>query len=73
MIAVFPSSESDAKQYTQESHLNVDTIFGVDLKPLHLSAIPAMILIDNEGIVIDFWIGKPSEDTQKQIMKSLQI
>ena len=71
MIAVFPSAEEEAKRYAQQNQLNVDTIFGLDFKMLNLRAIPAMILIDNNGTVIDFWLGKPSEYTEKQIVNSL--
>ncbi len=71
MIAVFPSAEEEAKRYARQNQLNMDTIFGLDFKMLHLKAIPAMILIDSSGTVIDFWLGKPSEDTEKQIVNSL--
>lgn len=71
MIAVFPSAEEETKRYAQQSQLNVDTIFGLDFKMLNLSALPAMILIDNNGRLLDFWIGKPSKDTEKQILNRL--
>ena len=71
MIALFSSGEADATRYAQQSQLNVDTIFGIDFKRLNLSGIPAMILIDNNGTVVNFWLGKLSKETETQIISSL--
>lgn len=71
MVAVFESSEEPAKRYVRESQLKADAVFGADFKALNLSAIPAIILIDNRGTIIDFWLGKPSNIIEEQIIKLL--
>lgn len=73
MITVFQSSEESAKRYVQQNQLNVETVFGVDFKTLNLSVIPALILIDNSGTVLDFWIGKPSKDIEEQIINHIAV
>ena len=71
MVAVFESSEEPTKRYVRENQLKADAVFGVDFKALNLNAIPAIILIDNRGTVIDFWLGKPSNSIEDQIIKQL--
>jgi hypothetical protein len=38
------------------------------LRILQTSFIPALILIDNSGTILDFWIGKPSKEIEEQII-----
>jgi len=71
MVAVFQSSDEMAKRYVRENQLKADAVFGADFKALSLSAIPAIILIDNRGTIIDFWLGKPSNSIEEQIIKLL--
>lgn len=71
MVAVFQSNEEPAKRYVRENQLKADAVFGVDFKALSFSTIPAIILIDNRGTIIDFWLGKPSNSIEEQIIKLL--
>jgi peroxiredoxin len=73
LITVFQDGEEQTRRYAEQSRLNVDTVFGVDFKLLGLSALPSIILIDSTGTVLDFWIGKPSKDTEEQILKHLTV
>jgi hypothetical protein len=71
LIAMFQGGEEQTRRYAEQSRLNTDTIFGVDFKLLDLSALPSIILIDSTGTVLDFWIGKPSKDTEQQILRQI--
>jgi hypothetical protein len=57
--------------YEPQSQLNVDTIAGFDIKTLNVGAIPAIVLVDNHRMGLDFWIGKPTEETELQISTRL--
>lgn len=43
----------------------------VNFKALNLVATPTVILVDNSGKVLDFWIGKPSKEVEQQILKAI--
>lgn len=73
LITVFQGGEEQATRYAEQSRLNVDTVFGIDFKLLDLNALPSIILVDGKGTVLDFWIGKPSKDTEEQILKYLGV
>lgn len=38
---------------------------------LNLVATPTVILVDNSGKILDFWIGKPSKEVEQQILKAI--
>jgi hypothetical protein len=51
--------------------MNLNAVAGVDFKALSLVATPAMILVDKNGKVLDFWIGKLSKDAEQQVTKAI--
>ncbi|MGA9770231.1 MAG: hypothetical protein WBV94_14415 [Blastocatellia bacterium] len=71
MVVMFESSEETTKRYVRENQLKADAVFGTDFKAFNLSAIPAIILINNQGTIIDFWLGKPSNSIEEQIIRQL--
>jgi hypothetical protein len=71
IIAIFPNEEGEVKKYAQYNRLQLETISGVNFKALNISGTPTMILVDDSGKVVDFWIGKLSKDNEHQIIKTL--
>lgn len=68
-IAVFPGSDTDAKQYVEAQGLKTDSVVMADFRALHINNTPTMILVDSKGKIIDFWVGQLTEDKQQQVMK----
>lgn len=71
IIAVFQIPPPDMKQYLQEKLLDVDAMAEVNFSDLNIQATPTMILVDNNGNVLDFWVGKLSTDDAQQILKTI--
>jgi hypothetical protein len=71
IIAVFPNAESEVRQYVQQNQLQLETIAGADLKALNIRGTPTIILVNKSGKVLDFWVGKLSEDEKRQITNVL--
>jgi thioredoxin-related protein len=71
VIAIFSDTKDEVKQYVQGNGLDLETVSGIDFKAVNLIATPSIILVDNAGRIIDFWIGKPSKDVEQQIIKVL--
>jgi hypothetical protein len=44
---------------------------GIPIKALHLPGTPSAVLINNEGKILNFWIGEPSQDTEKEILEAI--
>ncbi len=49
----------------------MDILAAIDLNGLKVSATPTLILVDSTGKVLDFWVGKLSEENQQGVMKSI--
>ena len=71
IVALFPNSESEVRQFTQQNQLNIDTIADVDFRMFNLIGTPTMILVDDEGAVNDFWLGKLSRDDEHRVIQAL--
>ncbi len=71
IVAIFPESQSEVEQFAGQEELNLDTVAGVDFYALNLVATPTVILIDNSGKIIDFWIGKLSKNVEQEIIKAI--
>ena len=71
IVAVFPNSKEEAEQYMKDKGLSLTTVAGINLSELNLAGTPTLILVDNKGMVQDFWAGKLPENTEKQVFQAL--
>jgi len=71
VIALFPNSADDVAKYLKENQLTIDTITGVDFSSLHISGTPTMILVNDRGVVNDFWTGRLDDGEAEQVVRSL--
>jgi len=58
IVALFPNKSEEVERYIKENDFRLDTISDVEFSSLKISGTPSMILVDNNGAVNDFWIGK---------------
>lgn len=71
IVVVFPERAEEVWSYITQQQLNVNPITGIDYKALNLPGTPSTVLIGSEGKILNFWIGKPSKDAEKEIMESI--
>ncbi len=71
VFAVFPNTAGEVQHYVEQNKLGLATIAGVDFRTVGVAGTPTIILLDSHGRVIDFWIGKLSEDAEKQVTYQL--
>lgn len=69
VVAIFPDAEDEVRQYTRQNQLDIETIPAVDFRMLDLAGTPTITLVDNSGKVLDFWIGKLSEDSEQSLRR----
>src|SRR6266851_1106767 len=68
VIAVLPQTISVAKEYLDAKQVAVDTVIQAPLNSVGVSATPTLILVDSMGRVTATWIGKLSENQQKDLL-----
>lgn len=71
IVAVFPNPEAEVRQYVQQNNLDLKTIAGVDFGALNISGTPTAILIDENGKVRDFWIGRLPQEQEQQVIQAV--
>jgi thioredoxin-related protein len=70
LVAVFPNSTDQVKSYAEQQHLKLPTVAAMDFRSLNVTATPTLILIDSDGRVRDFWIGKLSKEEEHQVIEA---
>jgi hypothetical protein len=67
VLAVFPNDEGEVKEYARQQRLRLETVGGVDFRALQIESTPTMILIGDDGKILDFWIGKLSAANEARV------
>jgi len=71
-IAIFPNSDDEVQRYAQQHQLKTEHKSSIDFEQLKLTATPTMVLVDQNGRVVNFWVGALKPDAQQQFLNSLE-
>ena len=71
IVAVFPEAAEEVQQYVSAQQFQVQTIPGINLQTLRLAGTPSAVLLSGEGKIINFWVGTPSKEAEKEIIESI--
>jgi thiol-disulfide isomerase/thioredoxin len=69
VVSVFPNSDDEVREYASLTQLHLDTIAMADFAALNLAGTPTLILVDEGGKVLDFWVGQLSEDAEQHVLE----
>jgi thiol-disulfide isomerase/thioredoxin len=73
LIAIFSERQNVVQQYLEENQLEIESISSADFKALNLAGTPTLVLLDNSGKVIDFWVGKLPKEAEPQVRQALDL
>ena len=71
IVAVLPQSIEDSKNYLNKLGVPVSEVFQASLSSISGSGTPTMMLMDNNGIIKDSWVGKLSDAEAGKILARL--
>jgi hypothetical protein len=71
VIAIFPNSPHEVSEYVQQQRLLVSNVAGVDFDRLNLAGSPTLILVDRQGKILDFWVGKLSTSNEQALIQRI--
>jgi hypothetical protein len=71
VIAVFPNTEDEVREFVRRNELGLETISSADFVPLKIAGTPTIVLVDNGGKIRDFWLGKLSKDEEQQVIRAV--
>lgn len=71
IVAIFPDTDYEVKEFMRQNDFDMKSISNIDFKAIGLVSTPTMILVDSSGKIVDFWIGKLSNDVEQQVLKGI--
>jgi hypothetical protein len=72
ILAVFPESLNESKQYLVEKDVPVDQIKQIAIASIGVTGTPTMLQVDSKGTVKQVWMGRLSEPEQESALTSLR-
>ena len=71
IVALFPNVQERVQRYAREHSFNMNVKDSVDFSQFHVAATPTLILLDQEGRVMDFWVGEIPLEEQGRVLESI--
>lgn len=71
-VAVFPNTATEVQRYARQYELKIDHQSSIDFEQLKLAGTPTMILVDQNGSIINFWVGALKPEAQRQFLNALE-
>ena len=71
LMAVFPQQQSVAKDYLSNNKIAINDIFQIVPSEIGVKGTPTILLLDNEGKVIQAWLGKIPASEEEKIIKEI--
>lgn len=72
LLAVFPEPREEVEHYTRQNQLMVDAMPGVSLTAINVRTTPTIVLVDNSGKILNFWVGKLSLEDEQEVINILK-
>jgi hypothetical protein len=72
IIAVLPQSVEEGRKYLSKLGVAVDDIKQVPLNEIGVSGTPSLVLVDNSGVVKNFWFGKLSVEKEQIVLEAVR-
>jgi thiol-disulfide isomerase/thioredoxin len=67
LVAFFPQPLQESRNYLDKLGVTVDEVAQGALSSAGVSGTPTLLLIDNQGVVIDSWVGKLSDGAAEEV------
>jgi len=73
VIAAVPREEARAeeRQKMASAGVNPDDVVAVDFQNIKVPGTPTVLLVDNQGKVLNVWVGKQDSSGEEKILKTL--
>jgi thiol-disulfide isomerase/thioredoxin len=67
LVALLPQPLQESRNYLDKLGITVDDVAQSPLNSVGVSGTPTLLFIDNQGAVIDSWVGKLSEGAAEEV------
>jgi peroxiredoxin len=71
VIAVFPQDIESGQDYLNRLGVAVDEVRQVSLSSIQVNGTPTLLLVDNQGVVKEVWVGKLPSDKESEALNKI--
>ena len=72
LTAVLPQTVDESKKYLNDLGVAIEDIKQAELDAVGVKGTPTLILVNNEGAVMNAWVGKLTADNEEGVLRLLQ-
>lgn len=71
LVAVLPQSVDEAKKHLTDLGVGINDVRNARLTSIGVSATPTLLLVNESGVISEYWRGKLTEDREKEVFSKL--
>ncbi len=71
LVAVLPQSVEDGRTYLDKLGIQVDEVKHISLDSMGVTGTPTLLLVDNNGVIKNLWLGKLPHEEEAEVFKAL--
>lgn len=68
LVAVLPQPVEEGKRYFEKLGVTVDQIKQSSLSAIDVQGTPTLILVNNDGVVVDSWVGRLGPEQEAEVL-----
>lgn len=72
LIAVLPQATDEGKKYLDDLGVAIEDVKQAELDSIGVHGTPTLILVNNQGVVMNSWAGKLGADGEADVLRRLQ-
>lgn len=72
LVAVLPQTTDEGKKYLNDLGVAIDDIKQAELGAVGVGGTPTLILVNNQGVVTNSWVGKLTAEGEAEVLRRLQ-
>ncbi|MGA9995841.1 MAG: hypothetical protein WBP93_10520 [Pyrinomonadaceae bacterium] len=72
LLAVLPQTTDESKRYLNDMGVTIEDVKQAELDSIGVRGTPTLILVNNQGVVMNSWAGKLPADGEADVLRHLQ-
>lgn len=72
LVAVLPQATDESRKYLDDLGLAIEDLKQAELDAIGVGGTPTLVLVNNQGVVLNSWVGKLNADNEADVLRRLQ-
>jgi peroxiredoxin len=71
IVAVLTQPVEEAKEYLKKHNVNIEEVHSASFSSIGVSATPTLLLVNEDGVISDYWRGRLQADKETEVLAKL--